>query len=55
MSCPFCKLERDRVIADNEHALALRDPYPVNPGHTLLVPRRHVATWFDASRHGRLR
>ncbi|HKK30159.1 MAG TPA: HIT family protein, partial [Alphaproteobacteria bacterium] len=25
------------------------DRYPVSPGHALLVPRRHVAGWFDAS------
>jgi len=29
--------------------LGLWDSYPVNPGHALLVPRRHVADWFEAS------
>ena len=27
----------------------LWDNYPVSPGHALLVPRRHVPTWFDAA------
>jgi diadenosine tetraphosphate (Ap4A) HIT family hydrolase len=29
------------------------DAFPVNPGHLLVVPRRHVATWFDASEEER--
>ena len=28
---------------------ALWDAFPVNRGHALIVPRRHVPTWFDAS------
>ena len=28
-------------------AMALWDSYPLNPGHVLLVPRRHVASWFE--------
>jgi len=27
--------------------LALRDAFPVTPGHALVVPRRHVAAWRD--------
>lgn len=30
-------------------AFARRDAFPVSPGHTLIVPRRHVASWFDAT------
>ena len=26
---------------------AIRDAFPVSPGHTLLVPRRHVGSLFD--------
>lgn len=29
--------------------LVLRDAFPVSPGHLLLVPRRHIASWFDAT------
>lgn len=29
--------------------LGLWDGFPVSPGHALLVPRRHVSTWFDAT------
>lgn len=40
--CPFCTLPSERIIAENELILAIRDAYPVTPGHTLLIPRRHI-------------
>lgn len=27
--------------------LAIRDGYPISIGHTLVVPKRHVASWTD--------
>jgi ATP adenylyltransferase len=45
--CVFCGLPRGRVVAENTLALAFRDAFPVTPLHTLVVPRRHAATWFD--------
>lgn len=45
--CPFCPpLSVDPVVA-NEGAVALPDGFPVSPGHTLIVPRRHVRSFFD--------
>jgi ATP adenylyltransferase len=49
-SCPFCDPPSARVIADNELALALRDKFPVTDGHVLVIPRRHVASYFDLGR-----
>ena len=49
-SCPFCSLDGRTILAENELAAAFPDGYPVNPGHTLIVPKRHVPTWFDATR-----
>ncbi|MCL4202925.1 MAG: HIT family protein [Pirellulaceae bacterium] len=45
--CPFCDLRPDRIIAENGLAFALLDKYPVSPGHLLVCPRRHVASFFD--------
>lgn len=50
LPCPFCQIDQERVVASNELAVAIRDGYPVNPGHTLVIPRRHLDSWFDASR-----
>ncbi len=47
--CPFCNIEQDRLIYEDDLIIAFWDVYPVSPGHTLLIPKRHVATWFDAS------
>jgi diadenosine tetraphosphate (Ap4A) HIT family hydrolase len=53
-ACPFCSLDMRRALLANEAALALRDGFPVNSGHTLIVLRRHVASWFDATRDEQL-
>jgi diadenosine tetraphosphate (Ap4A) HIT family hydrolase len=44
--CPFCELPASRIIAANELAVAFRDGFPVTEGHSLVIPRRHVADWF---------
>ena len=49
MDCPFCTPPRERVVFEAGLGLVLRDLYPVSPGHTLVVPKRHVGSWFDAS------
>jgi len=46
-SCPFCGLESNRILEENGCAKALRDGYPVTNLHTLVVPNRHVATYFE--------
>jgi diadenosine tetraphosphate (Ap4A) HIT family hydrolase len=49
MTCFMCDVEPAEIVAENELAVAFRDSFPVNPGHTLVVTRRHAATWFDAT------
>jgi len=46
-ACTFCDVPPDRIIAENELAFALLDKYPVAPGHVLVCPRRHVASFFE--------
>jgi len=47
MDCPFCqRLASGDVTEANAHAVAFADGYPVAAGHTLVVPRRHVASVF---------
>jgi diadenosine tetraphosphate (Ap4A) HIT family hydrolase len=52
--CPFCAPHPERVLLKNPLAIALWDGFPVSPGHALVVPRRHVADWFDTSPDERL-
>jgi diadenosine tetraphosphate (Ap4A) HIT family hydrolase len=49
LPCPFCAVPRDRVLFESDTALAIRDAYPVSPGHTLIIPRRHVASLFECT------
>jgi diadenosine tetraphosphate (Ap4A) HIT family hydrolase len=51
MGSPFLQLPASEWVASNDLAFAIRDRYPVSPGHTLIIPRREVATWFDATAH----
>jgi diadenosine tetraphosphate (Ap4A) HIT family hydrolase len=49
MPCIFCDIEPEKIIAQNELAVAVKDGFPVSPGHVLVIPRRHVGTWFEAT------
>lgn len=46
--CPFCqRLALPELLAESELAAAFTDGFPVSPGHSLIVPRRHVAGFFE--------
>jgi diadenosine tetraphosphate (Ap4A) HIT family hydrolase len=45
-SCPFCSPAPDRIVRAFDAALVLRDGFPISLGHTLIVPRRHVGSFF---------
>ncbi|MEK7553052.1 MAG: HIT family protein [Patescibacteria group bacterium] len=51
LDCIFCKIVRKEIPAEivyeTEHWLAFLDIKPVNPGHTLLVPKTHFENLFD--------
>jgi histidine triad (HIT) family protein len=48
MSCIFCRIVAGEipgeVVAKDEHAVAFLDITPLADGHTVVVPRAHVAT-----------
>ena len=44
--CPFCHIPAERVIASNDLAFTMEDAFPVSPGHTLIVSRRHAESFF---------
>ena len=52
--CPFCSPDPARVFYEGKLVTALWDSFPVSAGHALLIPRRHVATWFDATHEEQL-
>ena len=47
-ACPFCSAETlVGAIAYYGTVYAVPDRFPVTDGHLLVIPRRHVADWFD--------
>ena len=44
--CLFCTDPRG-VSIQRELAFSARDSYPASPGHTVVIPRRHVSSFFD--------
>lgn len=48
-ACPFCTLPTSRILGQNDHALWIRDGFPVSPGHSLVIPKCHVGSFFEIS------
>ena len=46
-TCPFCSLPASRIVACNDLGWAVRDAYPISPGHTLVIPKRHLGSFFE--------
>ena len=49
-NCPFCSLDPKRIIDLNEFGVTIRDGFPVSPGHTLVIPKRHIGSWFEITK-----
>lgn len=49
--CPFCaigeSIDHERIVAQSSHAFVVRDGFPVSSGHTLVIPKRHVGSFFE--------
>ena len=49
-NCPFCNLsDKEGMIVETPTAFAIYDKYPVSPGHALVIPTRHIASYNDLS------
>ncbi|HID81471.1 MAG TPA: HIT family protein [Chromatiales bacterium] len=47
--CLFCHPKPEEIIEEAETALLITDTYPVSPGHCIVIPKRHIATFFESS------
>lgn len=45
--CLFCTQNDIKIIYQNAYVYAIYDMFPVNPGHTLVITKRHVSNYFD--------
>jgi diadenosine tetraphosphate (Ap4A) HIT family hydrolase len=48
--CPFCTITPDKRDAQDALTFTVRDTLPVSPGHTLILPKRHIAGIFEATK-----
>src|SRR5690554_3741389 len=48
-SSPFLTISPDDLLDSNATAFAIQHRFPVSPGHVLVITRRVVPTWFEAS------
>ncbi len=53
MTCIFCEIISGEIFShkayEDSHVMAFLDIRPINPGHVLVVPRKHYADLFDMS------
>ena len=50
--CPFCNLNpKVELLSETATTVAFFDGYPVSKGHTLIIPKRHVANYFELTIH----
>ena len=50
LGCVLCRALQSPdsdILTSDDTFVALLDKFPVNPGHTLIAPRRHVSSAFD--------
>ena len=45
--CTFCDINSDRIVRQNEMCYAVRDQYPVTRLHSLIIPKRHIDSYFE--------
>lgn len=49
--CIFCELTKERIHYESDLWLVVRDGFPISPGHTLIIPKRHVRDFFEINEH----
>ena len=49
MSCLFCHPDRKNIFYEDLLTIGLWDAFPVSKGHALIITRRHINSWFDAT------
>ena len=45
--CLFCEIQKERILDQDDLFYVIRDGFPVTDLHTLVIPKRHVETYFD--------
>jgi len=51
MDCPFCKIEKNRIINENNNSILVLDAYPVSKYHSLIIPKKHVSEIWNIDKN----
>ena len=51
-NCPFC--DEANYEREGDLAFTKTDSYPVSKGHTLVIPKRHISSYFECTDAERL-
>ena len=47
IDCLFCNIEKSKIVSENDFFIVVRDNYPVTELHTLIILKRHTASYFE--------
>ena len=47
--CAYCDFDDYDVIAKNDFGVIFPEPHPLSKGHMVIVPLRHVSSFFDVT------
>jgi diadenosine tetraphosphate (Ap4A) HIT family hydrolase len=53
LNCIFCKIEKERIVTENDAAFAICDGFPVSEGHMLIIPKKHFSDYFEVDQQTR--
>lgn len=53
MGCTFCNIyqKKEGIIFENQYFFTQYDKFPITPGHSEIVPKRHIASLFDLTKN----
>lgn len=50
-NCVFCNIPEDRIVNEYKYFYIIRDLYPVSNLHSLVIPKRHVVSYFECNQN----
>jgi len=53
VDCPFCQLDPSKQLFSNDLAIVIADGFPISRGHSLIIPKRHFPSLFEATKEER--
>ena len=49
-NCIFCNILDDKIVDEYNHFFIIRDLFPVTNLHSLVIPKRHIVSYFECNK-----